>query len=82
MSAIYLCHKCGGVLNHNGGDERLYSCQCISGWVRDWQHPSVNPRAEQVEHTQRWIELFTSQGREPSYFEPLYERMSKLKGTT
>lgn len=75
---VYVCHKCGGTLTGNGGDDRLYGCECMSGYVRDWQVPSKDPVREQIEHTTRWIALFNRQGREPVESEHLFARLAKL----
>jgi hypothetical protein len=34
-----LCHKCAGVLRTDEVQGNMYGCQCISGYVREWQKP-------------------------------------------
>jgi len=64
---IYLCHKCAGHLTEERGPS-IYSCQCISGYIRDWQSPTPveNIRGIQRQHCLDSLALYKSQGREPN----------------
>jgi len=80
MSSVYLCHKCGGLLTESD-DKRLYSCGCMSGYVRDWQKPSADPHAEQLEACKRRIAHFEGQGRDEHFMAPYRADLARLLGT-
>lgn len=44
---MILCHKCSGLLaaGKDENKEGLYSCLCISSYVRDWQIPITREKA-------------------------------------
>lgn len=48
-------------------DPAVYSCGCMSGYIRDWQTPTPieEVRAEQIERCKDWLILFDRQGRKP-----------------
>ena len=55
-SAIYLCHKCAGVIGGSGHvDPALYLCCCMSSWVRPSQMPDDNPLQTQIKELERRI---------------------------
>jgi hypothetical protein len=66
--AVYLCHKCGGLLTRYDADPALYGCRCISGYIRDWQSPTpiAELRAVQLEHCRERLDLYQGQGRDPN----------------
>lgn len=60
---MILCHKCSGLLT--SGPKPLYSCECISGYVRGFEKP-VNideALAEQIKTTKDNLALYRGQGR-------------------
>src|SRR5881394_2983932 len=77
MSNPILCHKCGGALT--GDDKRLYSCHCISGYVRDWQEPSKNPIQEQLERLRAIVAHFDTQGRDEYFMAGYRSNLARLE---
>jgi len=75
---VTLCHKCGGALT--GNYPELYSCGCISGWVRDWQRPVALDTAlnDQIEATERRLARWKEQGRTLRECRPYQRRLEKL----
>ena len=65
--AIYLCHKCAGVLQGEM-PEGSYGCGCMSGWVRDWYEPTAwnDVLEKQIEATENLLNLYKRQGRDPN----------------
>lgn len=62
--SIYLCHKCAGTLTSCDLKE-AYGCNCISGYVRDWQVPTklADVKVKQLDALQSRLDLYRSQGR-------------------
>jgi hypothetical protein len=65
ITKVYLCHKCGGALSAKPITSVLYDCDCMSGWVRDWQVPVILTEAHgiQLKHTNERLALYREQGR-------------------
>jgi hypothetical protein len=81
---VYLCHKCGGTLTSQNEDSTLYGCDCMSGWVRDWQHPIpiAECRAIQIRHCMERLALYRRQGRseEHGYIPQTILKIIALRG--
>lgn len=75
----YLCHKCHGVLT-SCDDPRAYGCDCISGYVRDWQKPTPTNqvRALQITAILERLRLYANQRRPSNESNVLYAR-ARLK---
>ena len=80
---MILCHKCHGVLRHYPLREKidgLYPCDCLAGWVRDWQIDIDRSEATrlQIRETQEYIEFFARQGRSENFISTYQERLITL----
>jgi hypothetical protein len=64
---VYLCHKCNGTLTDHTSP-KLYTCNCMSGYVRDWQTetPIEDAHTIQLLAVKNWLALYIRQGREES----------------
>lgn len=80
--SVILCHKCGGDLT--GRDSGLFGCHCISGYVRDWQVaiPWEKARIGQMEHYNRWLDMFGRRDRTLRECLPLMRQIAKLESLT
>ena len=69
-SQIILCHKCAGLLTPNDTTAPLYSCGCMSGYVREFQSAAdhINPVDEQISECLARIDLYKSQGRTEAHW--------------
>jgi hypothetical protein len=61
---VILCHKCSGFLTAPN-DSRLYSCGCISGWVRGFEKALTSEEAvvTQIKAGKERLDLYAGQGR-------------------
>ena len=77
----YLCHKCSGALSASAA--AVYGCNCISGYIRDWQKPmpEAEVRTVQREALEQRIALYARQDREP-HFAPLVAAKAALAKLT
>jgi hypothetical protein len=64
MRTVFLCHKCGGTLTQCDLPQ-AYGCDCISGYVRDWQIPIPVDKVRniQIAELEQRLALFAGQGR-------------------
>ena len=80
---MILCHKCSGVLSYSTRTEDvtgLYTCRCISGWVRGFE-PILTRNAAiaaQVRMCKLNIALYARQGREPEWIEEEQKHIDRL----
>jgi hypothetical protein len=87
LTSVYLCHKCTGLLHTIGepASTNYYSCNCISGYVRDWQHttPIEQVRDLQIKAQLQWLDLYKRQGRSDDSYHVVHARnvLERLRGT-
>jgi len=77
---IMLCHKCDGILDGDAHNT-LYGCECISGWVRDWQEPISLKQAiqQQIAGTEQRLQMYRDQKRADDWIQSAIDRLVRLK---